>query len=97
MSCTHACALSWHLQLSLASPAESEMTIISERLCISPTEAIRQRDRAHMQQLMRYSIDASCTTILLAKQEESGGDLRGSPPITTRAGQIAVALIPFMM
>jgi hypothetical protein len=42
MSCTHACALSWHLQLSLASPAEDGMTIILERLCISPTEAIRQ-------------------------------------------------------
>jgi len=34
MSRTHACALSWHLQLSLASPAESGMTIILERLCI---------------------------------------------------------------
>lgn len=30
-------------------------------------------------ELMRYSIDASCTTILLAKQEESGGDLREFP------------------
>jgi hypothetical protein len=50
MSCTHACALSWHLQLmSLASPAESGMTIILERLCISPTEAIRQGDRPYMQ------------------------------------------------
>ena len=34
MSRTHACALSWHLQLSLSSPAESGMTIILERLCI---------------------------------------------------------------
>jgi len=34
MSRTHACALSWHLKLSLASPAESGMTIILERLCI---------------------------------------------------------------
>jgi len=49
MSCTHACALSWHLQLSLASPAEDEMTIILERLCISPTEAIRQGDKPYMQ------------------------------------------------
>jgi hypothetical protein len=56
MSCTHACALSWHLQLmSLASPAESGMTIILERLCISPTEAIRQGDRPYMQQgVMRH-------------------------------------------
>jgi hypothetical protein len=51
MSCTHACALSWHLQLmSLASPAESGTTIILERLYISPTEAIRQGDRPYMQQ-----------------------------------------------
>jgi hypothetical protein len=34
----------------LASPAESEMTIILEKLCISPTEAIRQGDKPYMQQ-----------------------------------------------
>ena len=49
MSCTHACTLSWHLQLSLASPAEYGMTIILERLCISPTEAIHQGDKPYMQ------------------------------------------------
>jgi hypothetical protein len=49
MSCSHACALSWHLQLSLASPAQYGMTIILERLCISPTEAIRQGDNPYLQ------------------------------------------------
>jgi hypothetical protein len=52
MSCTHVCALSWHLQLSLPSTAEYGMTIILERLCISPTEAIRQGDKPYMQQVV---------------------------------------------
>ena len=46
----HACALSWRLQLSLASLAEYGMTIILERLCIIPTEAICQGDEPYMQQ-----------------------------------------------
>jgi hypothetical protein len=49
MSCIHACLLSWHLQLSLTSPAEFERTIILEILPISPTEAIRQGDKPYMQ------------------------------------------------
>jgi hypothetical protein len=39
----------WHLQLRKASPAEDGITIILERLCISPTEAIRQGDKPYMQ------------------------------------------------
>jgi len=38
------------LHTQLASPAEYGMTIILERLCISPTEAIRQGDKPYMQQ-----------------------------------------------
>jgi len=38
------------MRTQLASPAESGMTIILERLCISPTEAIRQGDKPYMQQ-----------------------------------------------
>jgi len=56
MSCTHAYALSSYLQLSLASPAEYGMNIILERLCISPTEAIRQGDKPYMQQCWRKQI-----------------------------------------
>jgi len=44
------------VRTQLASPAESGMTIILERLCISPTEAIRQGDRAYMQH--HFSIPA---------------------------------------
>jgi len=33
----------------LASPAEPGMTIILERLCLSPTEAIYQGDKQYMQ------------------------------------------------
>jgi len=51
MSCMSVCALSWHLQLGLASPAESGMTMVLETLCISPTEAIRQGDKPYMQQI----------------------------------------------
>jgi len=51
MSCMHACALSWHPQLSLASPAEYGMIIILERLCISPTEAICQGDKLYILQI----------------------------------------------
>jgi len=40
----------WHPQLSLASPAESGMTIILQKLYISPTEAICQGDEQYMQQ-----------------------------------------------
>ena len=51
MCSMHACAPCWHVQrMSLASPAESGMTIILERSCISPTEAICQRDRPYMKQ-----------------------------------------------
>ena len=39
----------WHLQLSLAFPAEPRMTIILERVCIRPTEAIRQGDKPYIQ------------------------------------------------
>lgn len=35
----------------LESLAESEITIILQRLCISPTEAIHQEDRPYMQQI----------------------------------------------
>ena len=37
------------MRTQLASPAESGLTIILERLCISPTEAIRQGDKPYMQ------------------------------------------------
>ena len=37
------------MRTQLASPAEDEMTIILERLCISPTEAICQGDKPYMQ------------------------------------------------
>jgi hypothetical protein len=37
------------MRTQLASPAESGMTIILERLCIRPTEAIRQGDKPYMQ------------------------------------------------
>jgi len=33
------------------------MTIILERLCISPTEAIRQGDKPYMQQDTFYGVD----------------------------------------
>ena len=55
MSCMHACALSWHLPLRLASPAESGMTIILERLCISPTEDIHQGDNPFLQHSHSHS------------------------------------------
>jgi hypothetical protein len=49
MSCTHACTLSWNLQLNLLSPAESRLTIMLKRLYISPTKAIHQGDTLYMQ------------------------------------------------
>jgi len=41
----------------LASPAESEMTLILERLCISPAEAICQGDKPYMQQSTSWNIE----------------------------------------
>jgi len=43
------------MRTQLVSPAESPMTIILGRLCISPTEAIRQGGRPYMQQGVRFN------------------------------------------
>jgi hypothetical protein len=45
------------MRTHLASPAESGMTIILERLCISPAEAIRQGDKPYMQHGLLHEPD----------------------------------------
>ena len=83
MSCTHASALSWHLQLSLASPAEPGMTIILERLCISPTEAIRQGDKPYMQHspLLLRSVEQEKQTNKRANKQTNKDDAQLVIPI----------------
>ena len=58
------------MRTQLASPAESEMNIITERLCISPTEAIRQGDRAHLHHSPRLlrSVEQEKTNKQINKQ-----------------------------
>jgi len=52
-------ALYAYMCTQLASSAESGMTIILERFCISPTEAIHQGDKQYMQHVPPSDIEGA--------------------------------------